>query len=215
VPVSMERVLLNERCELAKDLLMSYLLSHKFQNLDHIAPRWYQISQKIQDRKYETRNEFLQDIKPLLDLLKYIHKNIDFKIFDDVLDLSKPLTEIHGLKWQIDGSEKLLNTLTRETVPSSIARLFQGGRVAGRNSSQLSPATKSPALPITSDISSLTPFPSILFARQHQTPPFNGCVSHDRYYGVWTSYVNCKFVAQVQISHCYSYSSSLSVLLFP
>jgi hypothetical protein len=147
------------------------------------------------ERKYENPNEFLQDIKPLLDLLKYIHKNIDLKIFHDLLDLTKPLHEIHALNFQIDGSQRLLSTLNHEIVPSSISRLFQGGQFAGRNAARTPTKISSPN-PTTPSVAQPPP---LLFTREIQTPPFHCCVSHERYHGVWGNPADDKFVAQVTV----------------
>lgn len=215
------RVLFHERCQLGRDLLMSFLLSQKvpslpllssppsyldllsslqFPNLDHLAPTWQQISNKISERQYEGPLEFLRDLKPLLDLLKYIHKNMDLQIFQDLLDLSKPLHEIRGLKCHLDGTQRLLAALTPEIVPSSITRLFQGGQLAGRHAARGAPVSANtkcinPSNTITTPSAAASP--PLLFTRETQTPPFGCCVAHEKYYGVWSNPIDGKYVAQV------------------
>lgn len=189
---------------------------------------WNNVSEKINQRKYncEDKNEFLSDIQPLFEILKDHQKNcvvgvgigigvveeIGIEIFSDLLDITKPLNEIQGLKYQKNGSQQLTNNLREETTPTVILRLFQFGQGAGSAASKSailpksitsskSKSSSSTSHSFSSSSSSLKPtitnIPNIFFTREIQPPPFQYCLPHEKFYGVWENPTTKRFIAQV------------------
>lgn len=158
---------------------------------------WRQISQKIQDSKYENAEQFVEDAMPLVELM-LSDKDSVLRDLRDLLDPQRALSQISVLKSQMNGSQLLSNILSKETVPNTIMQLFHRGQLAGIHSSRATPKVlQNPPVASPSSSSQKT-----VFKRETQPPPFSCChrLPHENYYGVWLNLLSGAFVAQVSLA---------------
>jgi hypothetical protein len=180
---------------------MTTNLTHD-QNIGQLAECWSQISQKIQEMKYENAHQFIEDTVPVVNLLNS-HKKSALENLRVLLNLDKPLSQISPFKCTINGSQLLSNVLSQETVPHTIMHLFHRGQLAGIHASRTTP--KVPLNPSMAPPASLKQKP--VFKRDLQSPPLSCCLPHEDYYGVWRNPLTGACVAQVVssphfLTHC-------------